>query len=54
MGLGGGRLGKLPGRPHFAASRGLASRACSPRGGNKESEARSQWKPDSVPARPRG
>jgi hypothetical protein len=38
--------------PHFAASRGLASRAHSPRGGNKESGPGSQWKSDLVVARP--
>jgi hypothetical protein len=45
------RPNSLVGRPHFVASHRLASRACSPRGGNKESEAGTRWRPDSVAAR---
>jgi hypothetical protein len=41
-------------QPNFVASHELASWAHSPGGGNKESEARSHWKPDLVAARPRG
>jgi hypothetical protein len=44
----------VAGRPHFLASHGLASRACSLGGSNKESEARSWWKLDLVAARPHG
>jgi hypothetical protein len=47
-----GPRGWLADRPHFVASRGLASQARSPRGGNKESKVESQWKPDLVAARP--
>jgi hypothetical protein len=49
-----GRPHSLAGPPHFVASHGLASRAHSLGGSNKESEARSQWKPDPVAAQPRG
>jgi hypothetical protein len=49
-----GRPNSLADWPHFAASRGFASRAHSPGGGNKESEAESHWKPASVAAQPRG
>jgi hypothetical protein len=49
-----GRPNSLAGQPNFVASHGLASWARFPGSGNKESKARSQWKPDSVAAQPHG
>jgi hypothetical protein len=44
----------LTDRPHFSASRRLASQARSVGGSNKESEAGSWWKPNSVAGHPCG
>jgi hypothetical protein len=45
-----GPRGWPAGQAHFSASHGLASWACSPGGGNKESKAGSWWKLDLVAA----
>jgi hypothetical protein len=47
-----GRPNSLADRPHFSASQRLVSWARSSGGSDKESEAGSQLKPDSIAAQP--